>query len=888
VFGDLFDSLQRPDVKQKDWMLDPKIELILGTAENLSQAVDECINAPLGVYGLDLETTGLDNRVFEGRTVDSIVGVGISPNPNKAYYFPLAHSEGHEHNIPWRLFGEQFTRLFDLDVKARPVVHNSGFDLEFLEFNGHVPLGEERWDDHLGWEDTHILAYLLDSRTKGKKGLKYLSKTLVGLEMIELDELIHDTIKDYSTLDPSWEPCVWYAAADPLCTLRIWEVLNKRYTEAPEHTSFLYGLEKTCATSVRWMHRNRVYVNQERTLKLARDGQREWFDALLEVYKGASEILGRDIEPTYIKIMKGEISNSENRFDPNEIGNGQLNYKSRVDEARKEADRVDRASMERSVLLKRKITSNVPSLLREGDREDIDFPYIYDVASPQQLGLLFRELQLPGLQTTGASGQVATGASILDRFIEDLEGSYPFLAKIKRYRELAKALSQYLVPMIEDVAQDGTLKPKFDQFATDTGRFSCKVTKDPIKTKDGGCRVPFQGIPATYDTSKPECVRQMRSCIQAREEGWWLAAIDYAGVELRLITNLSREPKWIKEFFRCSDCNNTFPQEVDEEGFARPTPPICPCGSDKIGDIHTLTAVAFYGEGAKATKEWKALRQNAKGCNFALCYGGTGRAVVRTIECSEEEGEEKYNTFIKTYRTLYGWWQNQHKYSSSHEFVQTAFGRVLPMPEINSKERKLRSKDERKSVNSPVQGTSADITKLAMGLIYKGIKKNGWMDKFKMILTVHDEIVFEIHESILKEAIDFVCKKMVRNGAIKAQGWPIPLLVDVELGTDWTVPYDLKDLKKGYSTNKKGEPVYDLPDSLVEIFKQEVTDAPVSPVPSKEPEIAISTASESVFHIKELTEIQAVELAYWIKDQTREGLSYKIFHQGKDITVLFR
>lgn len=888
MFDEIMGSLLLPPVKAKDWMLEPEIELILGTAENLAQAIDECINAPSGVYGLDLETTGLDNRAFDGRTVDSIVGIGIAPTVNKAYYFPVGHSKGIENNISWRLIGEHFTRLFDPEVKARPVLHNASFDLEFLEFNGHKSLGEQRWDDHLGWEDTHILAYLLDSRTKGKKGLKYLSKHLVGLEMIELDELISGDVKDYSTLDPSWEPCVWYAAADPLCTLRIWDVLNKRYTEAPEHSTFMYGLEKMCATSVRWMHRCRVYIDQERALELARDGQREWFEALLDVYAGASKILGRDIEPTYVKIMKNEIK-GDNRFDPNEIGKGQLNYKTRVDEARKEADRVDRASMERSILVKRKVTVNVPSLLREGTTEDVDFPYLYDVMSPQQLGLLFRELQLPGLTATGASGQVATGASVLDRFIEDLKKEYPFIARIKRYRELAKGLSQYLVPMIEDVAQDGTLKPKFDQFAADTGRFSCKVTKDPLKTRDGGCRVPFQGIPATYDTSKPASVRLARSCVKARGDGWWLAAIDYAGVELRLITNLSREPKWIKEFFRCSDCDNTFPKEVDEEGFPRPTPPICSCGSDKIGDIHTLTAVAFYGEDSKNKKEWKALRQNAKGCNFALCYGGTGRAVVRTIECSDQEGDEKYNTFIKTYRTLYGWWQTQMKGASKNEYVKTAFGRVLPMPEINSKERKLRSKDERKSVNSPVQGTSADITKLSMGLIYKGVKKRGWSDHFKMILTVHDEIVFEIHESIIGEAIPFIKKTMVRNSGIKAQGWPVPLLVDVEIGKDWTVPYDLKDLQKGYSVNKKGERVYDLPEELVKIFKKEGADDTEIEKPSdeKQPDLSEVPAEVKIYQLKELSEIETIELAYWLKDRIVSGDNFKVFHGDKDVTVLF-
>lgn len=880
MFGELFEALSRPNVKQKPWM--KSVELILGTDENLNQAIDECINAPGGVYGMDLETTGLDNRVFDGRTRDLIVGIGIAPTENKAYYFPVGHEEGSAHNISWRRIGEQFGRLLSKDTPSRPVFHNAGFDLEFLEFNGFFPLGEERWDNHAQWEDTFIITYLLNSRDKGGRGLKYLSKHRLDMEMIELDDLMPDSpVKDYSKLDPSWGPSVWYAAADPLCTLRLWNILWKEYQNTSGHTTFLYGMEKMCLTSVRWMHRCRVYIDPEKALKFARDGQREWFDSLLEVYSGASEILGRDVEPTYVKILKGEIK-GRNKFDPNEVGKGLPNYKTRVDEARKESETVDNSTIELSMRKKGVVSKRLPSLLNPGVMEDVDFPMTYDVLSAQQLGLLFRELSVPDLKVTEKSGQVATSADILEEVIEKASENFPFMGRIKRFRELGKALSQYLIPFVEDVAEDGTLRPKFEQFAADTGRFSCKTTAEPWRVRDGGCRVPFQGIPATYDQSKPECINEMRGVICARDPKSWIVAVDYAGVELRLITNLSREPKWIREFFRCSDCNRTFPQEFDEQGFPRPTPSICPCGSDKIGDIHTLTAVAFYGEESRSKPEWKALRQNAKGCNFALCYGGTGRAVVRTINCTDKEGDDKYNTFIKTYRTLYGWWEGQHKYARSNVFVKTAFGRVLSMPDINNQDRKVRSKDERKSVNSPVQGTSADITKLAMSFIYKGVKKRGWLDKFKMILTIHDELVFEIHEDIIGEAIPFISETMSRNNAIKAQKWPVPILVDIEMGKDWTVPYDIKDLRKGYSVNKKKEKVYDLPESLVDIFKvdeeaMEEENVNANALPSE----------DGVYVLDKLNEEEVVKIADWIISARAIGGEFKIMYQGRDVTTLF-
>jgi len=875
---DMLEALRRPQISQKLWMKD--CELILGTRDNLDRAIDECINAPSGTYGLDTETTGLDLRVFNGRTRESIVGVCLAPTKNKGYYFPIAHQEGQEHNVPWRLIGPALERLFDLSVEAQPVFHNAGFDQEVLEFNGyHKGLGEARWDSGK-WHDTYILKYLLDPRTKGGRGLKHLSKELLEREMIELDDLMPDSPnKNYSKIDPSWEPCKWYGAADAMCTLALYEVLNKQYTNSGYHTNTIYALEKSTLVSVRWVHRNRVYVDQKTALRFCQDGQKEWFDSLLDVYKGASDLVGRDILPNYIRILKGDIKGL-NRFDHTEVGNG-YNYKIRVDEARKEADRMYpdiKGTITKSVRVLSTAsfqTDEEGELEIDGDiqggagMEDVDFPIVYDLLSPQQLGLLFRELQVPNLIATEKSGQVATSGDVLDEVIKKASESFPFMDKVKRYRMLGKSLGQYLIPFVEDIAEDGTLMPKFDQFAADTGRFSCKTTSDPKKTKDGGCRVPFQGIPATYDPTKPECISNLRKCIAVRHPDWYLAAIDYSGVELRLVTNLSGEPKWIKAFFECSECGNQFPREMDDQGFRAAPPPVCICGSDKIGDLHTITAVAFYGEASKSRPDWKALRGNGKACNFALSYGGTGKAVQRSIGCNEEEGNEKYKVFTKTYDVLTAWWDHQHQFGRKNGYVKTAMGRVQPLPSIKDKNFRHRSKDERKAVNGPVQGTSADVTKLAMSLIYKTVKKNGWLDRFKMILTVHDEIVFEIHKDLLTEAIPVVCEIMTRNKIIQRMNWDVPLLVDVELGKDWTVPDNLRDIQQG-----EGDP------ELIRIFggKKPEPKPKAPPKPAEPP--------KPTYELTELSEKSAQDVAYWIKSQA--GLSFVVKYQGRDISALFR
>ena len=220
---------------------------------------------------------------------------------------------------------------------------------------------------------------------------------------------------------------------------------------------------------------------------------------------------------------------------------------------------------------------------------------------------------------------------------------------------------------------------------------------------------------------------------------------------------------------------------------------------------------------------------------------------------------------------------------------KTAFGRVQPLPDINEGDFRKKSKDERKSVNGPVQGTSADITKLAMSLIYKEVKKRGWFDKLKMILTVHDEIVFEIHEDVIGEAIPVLTNLMSRNKGIANQGWAVPLLVDVEIGKTWGVPYDLKDLKRGYKeklvpdgVDENGKKKYKeikvpVPESLGRIFYEQGSEeqAPKEEIKSE--------PAKPTYTISELTKEEARNVALWLVENEGGIVQYN----GKDVSALF-
>jgi len=817
--GDLFDDLDNLNqAQQKPWM--PYCKFILGTIENLAECVDACISN--GRFGLDLETSGLDNRVklIDGKyqTVDKIAGVCISPDGIKGYYYPLHHKipqrNGdwipHGANIPIKIFGSEFKRLMAAvdEGKTVAIFHHGKFDQEFLEYNETgEPWGS--WDKPKSWDDTMIMGALRNSRARNRR-LKDMSAALpeahsetptggpgLGMEMIEIYELFgHSTYQkgfnyDFTILDPSEQQCLWYAGSDAICTYRLRDLLYPAISEADtdgQTQMTIYGFEKACVAATRWMERNRLHINRARVLELIQVGQKEWFDAILIVYSEAEKILNRDVTPGIYRALK-------TFFDPNDP---QQLLESQLKRAES--------------LAKHREEYKDPTSMHTG-KDDKPWPIVYDVNSPQQLGTMFDEMGVPNLKRTEKSGQVATGKDEIEKIIDETGDQFPFMGKIRWFREINKALSTYLYPLYnQSDPEDDTGRINFRQDGTDTGRFTTPSKTDSGHFMVGWPQVNVQSIPKASDSAKhPECLNRVRECINCRpsEPGKppkFMAAIDFSGEELRLITNLSREPKWLKEFFHCSGCDRMFDSG---DGLTTPeSPPArCPnCGSDKIGDIHTLTGLSIYGSDANTRPEWKTLRGHAKGLNFALCYGGGGAAAQRSVGVDKQEGWRIKTTFDRTYSVLKSWWDTQHAFARQHGFVRTAFFRKYPVPDINNADGGFRSKAERNAVNGPIQGSGADVCKIAMTLIYKEMKKRGWLQKVMMIMTMHDELVFEIDADILEETIPLLVNIMTRNSAVTRMNWPVPLTTDVEIGHDWTVPWHMDEMKYGevrFVGNKK-------------------------------------------------------------------------------------
>jgi len=809
-------SGSRIDWDSKLWM--KKYEMVLATNENLSGLVDECIES--GKYGLDLETTGLDARVFpstseEGvsyQTKDVIVGVCISPaGVKKGAYIPLRHRNGVENNVSYSVFLENFRRL--IESKSIPVFHNGKFDQEFLEFPGHEPLGN--YDDQKTWEDTILLAYLRNPKQK-TLGLKRLSKEELGKEMIELSELFPVGTKqlDFSSLDPASEGVVEYACSDAICTIELEnkirnQALNlkgKSESKKPHTQDVIYAIEKICIPATRWMERNRLHIDLKKVGELIQLGQQECVRSLDRMYKEASEALGRDITPLYHYILTQKIQERNPLLEASDDPEAKL--KGMLEESRSEADRIIRLSKKKDRMVRARIRADeklAKMLEREspGAKGGIELLVEYDIMSGQKLGVLLHDLGLPNLKRTD-SGQISTDKNTLEKYLEDikLKAKFPFLGLVKWFRENQNALGK-LEALYEDTnKEDNSLWVKFKNTGTDTGRFASPGDKK--HKSSGGTRFNLQSMPAIYATGRPPALLRLRECICARP-GYFMAAVDFSGVELRIVSNLSGEPKWIDAFFSCSDCGEKF-NRGDGTQTPKAPPKYCPvCGSDKIGDIHTMTALAIYGEKAQEKDNWKELRGNGKSTNFALCYGGSGKAVVRSTGCSENEGYRIKKQFDATYKVLKGWWDRTRKEARKNKYVRTDFGRQYPTPEINDEDHFWRAKAERNAINAPIQGSSADITKLAMARIYDTCKKRGWLDKVLMVATMHDELVFEIEKSIIEEALEMIADTMARNNIILKRKWAVPLTVDVEIGENWTVPWDLYKIQHKVSLRKQLE-----------------------------------------------------------------------------------
>ncbi len=349
----------------------------------------------------------------------------------------------------------------------------------------------------------------------------------------------------------------------------------------------------------------------------------------------------------------------------------------------------------------------------------------FNVDSPKQLSdVLYVEMKIPFEGKKTSTGQLSTNEDAL----QGLVSVHPIAGKILDYRELAKLKSTYVDALPQLInPKTGRVHSTFRQAVAATGRLS---SDNPN----------LQNIPIRTDRGK-----HIRKAFVPRDENYLILSADYSQIELRLVAELSGDENMTEAFV------------------------------NKI-DIHTATAAKVYNVAiADVTKD---MRYKAKSVNFGIIYGQGAFGLAENIGVSRSEAKEIIENYFKQFPKVKQYMNDNINFARTHGYVQTIKGRKRYLKDINSKNFTVRGFAERNAINSPVQGSAADLIKLAMIDIHHEFKKHNF--KSRMTLQVHDELVFDAH----KDEVDII-KPIIYNKMIHALKTQVPLEAEMGVGVNW-------------------------------------------------------------------------------------------------------
>ena len=349
----------------------------------------------------------------------------------------------------------------------------------------------------------------------------------------------------------------------------------------------------------------------------------------------------------------------------------------------------------------------------------------FNIASPKQLGeVLFDKMKLVDKPKKTKTGQYSTAEDVLSYLAKDHE----IIQKILDFRGLSKLKSTYVDALpLQVEPSTGRVHTDYMQTVAATGRLSSNnpnLQNIPIRTERG---------------------RRVRKAFIPRNEDYTLLAADYSQIELRIIAALSKEETMISAF--------------------------------KNGeDIHASTASKVFN--VPLPEVTREQRSNAKTVNFGIIYGVSAFGLSNQTDLSRSESKELIDTYYKTYPKLRAYMSEQVDFARDNGYVQTVLGRRRYLKDINSRNAVVRGAAERNAVNAPIQGSAADIIKIAMINIYNKLQEGNY--KTKMLLQVHDELVFDVHKSELEDM-----KTLIKTEMENAFKLDVPLDVDLDIGDNW-------------------------------------------------------------------------------------------------------
>lgn len=347
----------------------------------------------------------------------------------------------------------------------------------------------------------------------------------------------------------------------------------------------------------------------------------------------------------------------------------------------------------------------------------------FNIASPKQLGvILFEELALPVIKKT------KTGYSTNVEVLNELYNLHPIIEKILAYRQWTKLKSTYMdgiAPLID--REDGRVHTSFNQTATATGRLS---SSDPN----------LQNIPVRRQEG-----RHIREMFEPGQGYDLLVSADYSQIELRVLADMSQDENFLRAFRHNED-------------------------------VHARTAAEVFGVAVEDVDS--ELRRKAKAVNFGIIYGMSDFGLAQDLHISRKEAKEYINKYFAKCQGVKAFIDKVVTEAHDNGYVVTKFGRRRDLPEIRSTNFQRRSLAERMAMNTPIQGTAADIIKLAMIRTYKALQEAGL--KSRMLLQVHDELVLEVPQEELPQV-----KNLLKQSMEQAAELQVPLTIDINAGKNW-------------------------------------------------------------------------------------------------------
>lgn len=349
----------------------------------------------------------------------------------------------------------------------------------------------------------------------------------------------------------------------------------------------------------------------------------------------------------------------------------------------------------------------------------------FNLASPKQLGpILFDKLKLVDKPKKTKTGQYSTAEDVLSSLAKD----HQIVADILEWRSYRKLLSTYVDALPNEInPKTGRVHTIYSQAVAATGRLSSNnpnLQNIPIRTERG---------------------RQVRKAFVPRDSEHILMAADYSQIELRVIAALSGEENMIEAFVQGQD-------------------------------IHAATAAKVFGVPvAEVSREQRA---NAKTVNFGIIYGVSAFGLSNQTNLSRSEAKELIDTYYETYPKLKAYIAKQVEFARENGYVETVLGRKRYLKDINSRNAIVRGAAERNAVNAPIQGSAADIIKIAMIRIHQKMQEENF--RSKMLLQVHDELVFDVYKPELEKL-----QNLIKTEMENAYKLDVPLIVDVGLGENW-------------------------------------------------------------------------------------------------------